>query len=118
MNTAWGPWRLDPDQQILYITQPVYDIDLKQCVAKVGLLGWISHMASKTWMTDAHLAGLVRALNDLFYPHWSASDRVDALASCIARAANEPSLARFIQPFVEPSTEEPQSKHSKGDIPS
>lgn len=73
-HNDWGPWWIDVPACCLYLTEPRYEIDLERLVSKTAILGQISHMADKGWMDDAKLAGLTRAMNDLFHPHWTGPD--------------------------------------------
>lgn len=97
----WGPWRLDLDQCLLYLEHEQYEVSLVECDSKENILGWIAHMADKLWMDDAKLAGLARALNDLFNPHFTSRiqrteqeirDRVRRLA------ADDDAIGAYCQP--------------------
>jgi hypothetical protein len=65
----WGPWRLtsegalepsDPGQGL-----GSYQIDLATCTDSANVLDWIVQVAHKLDATDAIVAGLVRALDDI-----------------------------------------------------
>jgi hypothetical protein len=45
-----------------------YAIDLERFTSSAEVLDFIMQVAGKTWATDACLAGLVRALNDILNP--------------------------------------------------
>lgn len=105
-TNGWGPWRIDTKACVLHIDQPSYDIELTQCTSKEVILGWISHMADKTWMDDALLAGLTRAMNDLFHPHWSSGSKRTAagIRAAIAYMQAEGELDPYIRPIAEESS--------------
>jgi hypothetical protein len=45
-----------------------YQIDPEHCCSSAQVLDWIMQIAGKPWATDACLAGLVRALDDILRP--------------------------------------------------
>ena len=45
-----------------------YEVDLERCRTSAQVLDWIMQVASKQWSTDAIVASLVRAINDLLAP--------------------------------------------------
>lgn len=72
------PWVLDPDTFVLRIEDvrrsvidgpgDAYEVDLEECLTSAQVLDWIMQVAQKTWATDAVLAGLVRAVNEVLNP--------------------------------------------------
>lgn len=69
MTADWGPWHLDGNQRLLFVTDPYrYEVDLDDCHTSAQVLDWICQVAGKTWADDAILAGLVRAIDDVLYP--------------------------------------------------
>ena len=42
-----------------------YEVDLERCTTPAQVLDWIVQVSKKTWATDAIVADLVRALDDL-----------------------------------------------------
>lgn len=72
----WGGWRLDPETCTLHLPRnpdrpedgDQYWCDLRRCATEQGVLFWLYQMEGKSWVTDRILAGLVRALGDLFAP--------------------------------------------------
>ena len=65
-RAAWGGWVLDTDTLVL--AYDGYEIDLERCLTSAQTLDWIAQIADKNWGTDAVLAGLVRALDDVLHP--------------------------------------------------
>jgi hypothetical protein len=65
----WGGWHLR-DSMLCYPAYPndVYPLDLTNLGEAAALLCIIAHIARKTWATDACVAGLVRALDDILNP--------------------------------------------------
>jgi hypothetical protein len=64
----WGPWHLDRERALLWIMaeeRHPYAIPLASCGGSAAVLGWIGHVAGKPWASDAVIAGLVRALDDI-----------------------------------------------------
>ena len=76
MNCAFRPdfrWYVHAELLALYLGDPqtgawAYEIDLERCRTSAQVLDWIMQVASKIWATDAVIAGLVRALNDVLDP--------------------------------------------------
>jgi hypothetical protein len=68
----WGNWQLSEDTLELrcrpYGGGGSYPVDLEQFTSSAEVLDTIMQVAGKRWATDACLAGLVRALNDLLHP--------------------------------------------------
>lgn len=66
----WNKWQLNVNAPELYYTLPggVYPIDLEQFTHSAEVLDTIMQVAGKTWATDACIAGLVHALNDILRP--------------------------------------------------
>ena len=42
-----------------------YEVDLERCTTSAQVLDWIVQVSKKTWATDAIVADLVRALDDV-----------------------------------------------------
>jgi hypothetical protein len=69
----WGGWKLrKTTYELLYTPHPetayVYPVDLERFTTSAAVLDMIMQVALKTWATDACLAGLVRAINDILTP--------------------------------------------------
>jgi hypothetical protein len=70
----WGGWLLvETENKLFYpIHGPVerggYVIDLERFTSSASMLDTIIQVAKKTWTSDACVAGLVWALQDLFEP--------------------------------------------------
>lgn len=102
MSKSWGPWRLDIEQRCLYITRPTtYDISLSTCTTKASVLGWITHMAEKGWVDDATLAGLARAMHDLFDLHATAEEPGEVTTARLRYVVDEMELHDVVAPLVE-----------------
>ncbi len=66
LQSQGNPWRFDLAAGIIVIDKPVeYYIVLDRCRTSAEVLDWISQVMQKTWATDAILAGLVRALDEV-----------------------------------------------------
>ena len=66
----WGGWRVE-GLELVYSAYPgggVYPIDLERFTDSAEVLNMIVQVAKKNWATDACVAGMVRALNDLLQP--------------------------------------------------
>ena len=66
-------WICDPARLCLVLGNPEtgawsYEVDLEDCTTSAQALDWIMQVASKTWATDAVIAGLVRAIRDVLNP--------------------------------------------------
>jgi hypothetical protein len=65
------PWRFEPETRVLALYDEgrwIYEVDLERCRTSAGVLDWIMQVASKTWATDAVIAGLARGLKGLLNP--------------------------------------------------
>ncbi len=70
---SWGPWRYDRARSLLifdalHYTGPVpyvYKIPLDECKSAAGVVRWLNQVAEKTWVDEAALGHLVRALHAL-----------------------------------------------------
>jgi hypothetical protein len=70
----WGPWRFDSSRVVLDCHDGdrwIYEVDLEHCRTSAEVLDWIMQVAGKNWATDAVLAGLVRALDEILDPQAS-----------------------------------------------
>ena len=63
---SWGGWRLYDDH--LEYGGRGYSFNLSNVTSSAAVLDKIMQIAGKTWATDECLAGLVRALDDIFHP--------------------------------------------------
>lgn len=64
--TLWGGWKLKKNTcTLVYDGGFGYPLDLERFTNPVEVLDMIAQVEQKTWATDACLAGLVRALNDI-----------------------------------------------------
>lgn len=66
-----GPWRLCRRRLELECHvrgRRLYGVPLDRCRTSAEVADWIFQISSKTWATDAVLAGLVRALRTLLDP--------------------------------------------------
>lgn len=68
---GWGNWYYVPNNQTLIYRPPgytteIYYVDLDRCTNYAEAWDWVSHISHKTWATDTVLAGLIRALTELF----------------------------------------------------
>ena len=61
----WGAWRLDDDH---LCNGDDYCFDLSDVTSSAEMLDMIMQISGKPWADDACLAGLVRALDDIFDP--------------------------------------------------
>lgn len=94
----WGGWQLDPNACALYLPfnpdKPEdgdqYWCDLTRCMSEQGVLFWLYQLEGKGWVTDRMLAGLVRALGDLFAPQHAYTMTVDQLQRRVAEVAKWP----------------------------
>ena len=68
LEGAGNPWRLDLEEMTLELEGERYAVDLEQCRTSAETLDWIIQVATKSWATDAVIAGLVRALDILIEP--------------------------------------------------
>ena len=70
IGSGWGPWRLNTATLTieLHHQQRDYGVDLDRCRSAAEVLDWIAQVAQKTWASDAILAGLVRAVDDILHP--------------------------------------------------
>lgn len=68
-DSDWGGWVQD-GMELSYpaYSGGVYPIDLRRFTTSTEMLDMIMQVASKTWATDACIAGLVRALGYLLQP--------------------------------------------------
>lgn len=77
----WGPWRLYPPALALVLIGTAqrddgttveferYGVDLDRCLTSAEVLDWICQVAGKLYTdSDAVIAGLVRALDDILEP--------------------------------------------------
>jgi len=86
----WGGWYLSKNLELLYRAYPgggVYPIDPEYLTSSPAMLDLIIQVAKKEWATDACLAGLVRALNDLLDPQ-------STLCSCGSHKKTTPEKIR------------------------
>jgi hypothetical protein len=69
-SSDWGGWRREGLELVYpaYCGGGVYPIDLERFTSSAEMLDIIMQVGKKDWATDACLAGLVRALNDLLQP--------------------------------------------------
>lgn len=62
-------WRYEPSNHTLLLLRSngdfEYEIDLDECSTSAEVLDWIAQVAGKIWATDAVVADLVRALDDV-----------------------------------------------------
>lgn len=62
----WGRWIYDAEHLVLsapvYGPNNPYEIDLERCCSDADAWGWVSHLAMKTWATDADVGAVARAL--------------------------------------------------------
>jgi len=69
----WNCWVLDTDAPycLNYSVTECYNyyLPLDELGNSAKTMQWIMHVVEKTWATDAILAGLVRAIGDIF-GHW------------------------------------------------
>lgn len=69
---GWGPWRLADRDAVIYVLNEdgseLYAVDLDDCGSSAQMLAWIFQVANKSWADSVVVAGLVRALDDLFEP--------------------------------------------------
>ena len=63
----WGEWCLDRRTREL-ILPGRYEVDLDRFLTAGACLDWVAQVARKRWATDAVVAGLVRALDDVLDP--------------------------------------------------
>ena len=61
----WGEWQLRPRFGDLFCKRYYYSIPLDRCLGAAQILDWIAQISHKSWATDAILADLVRALDDI-----------------------------------------------------
>lgn len=67
----FGTWEYDPDSMLLTLERDgrqLYEVPLYECTTSAATLDWIIQVATKTWATDADLAGLVRAIREVIKP--------------------------------------------------
>lgn len=67
----WRGWYYEPEYQTLSYYPPghateLYYVELTRCTCFAEAWDWVAHISCKTWATDEVLAGLVRALTELF----------------------------------------------------
>ncbi len=70
-HPMWAGWQYESQTLVLAFYEEgrwTYEVDLERCTTSAEVLDWIMQVASKTWATDAVIAGLVRALRDLLEP--------------------------------------------------
>jgi hypothetical protein len=70
-NLRWGGWCLEGFDLVYRDESGVeyeYPMDLECVHTSAEMLDIIMHVAGSSWATDTCLAGLVRALDDLFHP--------------------------------------------------
>ena len=67
IDESFGDWRLDMAAFTLDYLPSDYWINLSDCTDSASVLDWIVQLSEKTWMSDAALGQLVRALDDLFH---------------------------------------------------
>lgn len=60
----WGKWCLDGN----YLINGEYVFNLENITSSAAVLDKIMQIAGKRWATPECVAGLVRALDDIFYP--------------------------------------------------
>ncbi|MEU6265552.1 hypothetical protein [Saccharopolyspora shandongensis] len=62
--------RLDKETRTLQLDQDdaSYEVDLDDCLTSARVLDWIMQITAKPWATDATIAGLIRALDDVLQP--------------------------------------------------
>jgi hypothetical protein len=66
--SRWNGWQLN-DNFTLYYEPAFYEIDLEyHALTSARMLDMILQIANKSWGTDAAVAGLVQALNDIIAP--------------------------------------------------
>jgi hypothetical protein len=66
-ESDWNGWHLLPGGELEH-EEASYPIDVQQFTRSAKALDMIMQIATKTWATDAVLAGLVRAINDVVEP--------------------------------------------------
>lgn len=66
-RTRWGPWRRSGQYLVTEAGGYEYAISLSTCTSSAQVLDWIAQIAMKTWASDAVVAELVRALDDLLH---------------------------------------------------
>lgn len=90
MTDSWGGWQLNSRTYVLVTRSPgyAYELDLELCLTSAQTLDWICQVAGKTWATDAVLAGLIRALDDVLQPQGTlcSSGRAKRLTQAEVRA--------------------------------
>jgi hypothetical protein len=60
----WGGWEFDGT----YLEYDGYYIDVRTMTTSAQVLNWLCQIQGKSWATDAVLAGLLRAVDDLLHP--------------------------------------------------
>lgn len=91
----WGGWQLDSETCSLHLPRDPnrpedgdhYWCDLRRCTSEQGVLFWLYQMEGKRWVTDRMLAGLVRALGDLFAPQHAYSLTLEQVGGRVADVA-------------------------------
>lgn len=63
----WGGWRLNTEASTLDCPGHSYWVELPTCTSPAEVLDWIAQIRAKSWADDRILAGLIRALDDIFY---------------------------------------------------
>jgi hypothetical protein len=66
-ESEWNGWHLLPTGELCH-EEASYPIDVEQFTHSAKALDMIMQIATKTWATDAVLAGLVRAIHDVVEP--------------------------------------------------
>jgi len=61
----WGPWEYKATSLVLDYKNGQYEVDLERCNSSAEILDWIVQVAGKSFITEADLGHLIRALDDL-----------------------------------------------------
>jgi hypothetical protein len=72
VNSTWGGWRFIEDARVLELHDSagrlVHEVNLDRCRTSAEVCDWVFQIVGKSWVTDAIIAGLVRALDELLQP--------------------------------------------------
>ncbi len=114
MRTEWGPWVLDIDLYVLRIEgvrKPMmdlpgadYEVDLELCLTSAEVLDLIMQIAGKTWGTDAVIAGLVRAIDDVLHP------QANLCSMGMSKSLTRAEVKACVKGFAAPAEADPWGK--------
>ncbi len=68
LSDEGNPWHVNLEELSLELDDGSYEVALDCCRTSAETLDWITQVATKSWATDAILAGLVRALEMVIDP--------------------------------------------------